>query len=387
MTCFINKICTENGLEGRKNIFITGATGILGSQVFYELLPLFVSGTIQGKIVLLVRPVRNITSKQRVENILTHPDAPEKVKELSFSELMKHIIIIDAGLNDFMPVMLPEGIKNYTVIHAAASVNLGQNESSGKEIEDNNYKGTMNILYSMTPFMKQFVYISTAFSSGHRKGEIDDDFLSVKECNFRNPYEQFKHLTEVFVDSYCTSKGIEWKILRPSIICGRLVEAPFYAISRFLVFYLFPRYVIAFRKRLTKFELRLSVPERSDINIVPVDYVSKAVVASLQTPVQQLNIVHPRNVSCRELFRSGFSRINFENYSFRETVPEDLSPSEHIFYDTIGQQLNPYINTPAYHFNTESLDKTVPGIKLPNIEEHFGRLLDYAIEHNFNSSF
>jgi len=372
-------------MNDQTTIFLTGATGILGSNILFELLPFYVTGKLKGKIVLLIRPCRSKSPEQRIREILTNPSIPHNIRSIPADDWLKFLVIINSELNNFSAKELPCGTTNYTVIHAAASVDLGQNAITGKEIETNNYQGTIHLLNELSHVCKKFIFVSTAYSSGHRKGEIGNDFLITDNYLFRNPYERYKHETEKYIKEFCQNHNIEWKIFRPSIICGRLIEPPFYAISRFIVFYLFARYASVMRNKFNGSTLRLHVPEKAVINIVPVDFVAKTVIASMESPVQQLNIVHPENVSCRELFKNGFKLIKFNNFSFVEEVPQDITPMEKTLYTTIGQQLGPYIDTPEHHFDTKELFDLMKGTYLPEVEEHFCGLLEFAANHRFSA--
>ncbi len=382
MNCTFSRLCPVLSAR-RNNILLTGATGILGSHILFELLLLFSERKMKGQIVLLVRPDRKHTAEERVKNVLTSESVPEQLRRIPVSDLLRNIVVIDSGLREFSAGMLPPGLSGYTVIHAASSVNLGHGEEQSREIEENNYFGTVHLLEEISSRTSRFVFVSTAYSSGHRCGEIDNDFLSADGYDFRNPYELYKHRTEKYIEEFCKKRLIEWKIIRPSIICGRLIDPPYYAISRFLVFYLFARYAMAIQNRLKESQLRLQVPEKSVINIVPVDYVAKALVSSLEDTVTQLNVVHPVDVSCRTLFKSGFELINFSNYTFVDDMPESVTQVEKMLYATVGSQLGPYINTPEHHFNTSLLSGLMPGINIPSVEDNFSKLLEFAVRQKF----
>ena len=369
------------------NIFLTGATGILGSHILFELLLLYNQGELSGKVVLLARPTSKKTASQRIREILTSEVIPDKIKTIPLTNLLSHVVIVSSGLNDFSREKLPSGIDKYTVIHAAASVNLGQNKKTCDEILNNNYQATIHLLNEMAETTSDFIFVSTAYSSGHREGRIENDFLSHNNYQFRNYYEIYKHKTEEYIAKFCPAHHIGWKIIRPSIICGRLIDTPHYVISRFMVFYLFARYAIAMKNRLCNSDLRLYVPEVSNINIIPVDYVAKAIVACMQSDIRQLNVVHPKNVSCRSLFTNGFNFIRFNRYSFHEHLPKQATFIEKMLQSTIGQQLGPYIETPVHYFDTADLKKLMEKVELPEIEDHFTGLIGYAVKHKFASLF
>lgn len=158
---------------------------------------------------------------------------------------------------------------------------------------------------------------------------------------------------------------MDWNIFRTFIICGRLMEPPYYAIPRFMAFFLFAHYARMMQSRFIGSAVRLHVPEKAVINIVPADFVAKTVVALAGSPVQQLNIVHPENVPCRSLFRNGFKLIKFDDFDFLEEVSKYPSFLEKILYATIGQQLGPYMDTPEHHFDTRELFDMMPDVQLP----------------------
>lgn len=370
-------------MHDKSNILLTGASGILGSHILFELIQKYTEGALTGKIVIIVRSGKRLSALQRVKEIFQNPFLPDKMKSISVEKALNHIMLIDSDLHHFSKEKLPVLPGGLTVIHAAASVNLGQDEAIKDELYSNNYLGTVHFINEILPVTNKFVYISTAYSSGHRSGMVSNDFFTRNDYHFRNPYEYFKHQTEIYVRDICSKQRIEWQILRPSIICGRLIEAPLYAISRFLVFYLFARYVINLRKRIGNHFIQLHVPKEATINIVPVDYVAKAVVSVMHKTIRQLNIVHPNSVSCRTLFEKGFGLIDFNNYSFSENMPEPTNPVERLLYSTIGQQLGPYIDTPAHYFDIDGSMAFYPAFNIPEIENNFCELLSFAANRKF----
>ncbi len=371
-------------MNNQMNILLTGATGILGSHILFELIPMYAKGILTGKIVLLIRSNKKLSAEKRLWQMLQSPSIPEKLKTIGMEKIMGPIEIIDSDLHKFSKEKLPTLPGGYIVIHAASSVDLGQMDSIKDALYQNNYLGTVHFINEIQSATRKFVFISTAYSSGHRSGKIDNDFFQHNGYKFRNPYEHLKHETEIYIRDTFTAAGIDWQILRPSIICGRMIEPPLYAIPRFRVFYLFARYILNFKSRIENQFIRFYVPERAAINIVPVDYVAKVVVSVMEKPVEQLNIVHPKNVLCRKLFKQGFELINFTNYSFCDNWPESLNPVERLLHSTIGRQLGPYIDSPDHYFETQTLQVICPQLVIPEIETCFCELLNFASDHKFN---
>ena len=121
-------------MNDHSNILLTGASGILGSHILFELIQLYTEGILSGKIVLIVRSGKKLPALQRVKEILQNPFVPEKMKSISVEEALKHIVLVDSDLHHFSREKLPALPGGYTVIHAAASVNLGQNEAIKDEL-------------------------------------------------------------------------------------------------------------------------------------------------------------------------------------------------------------------------------------------------------------
>jgi thioester reductase-like protein len=52
-------------------IILTGATGVLGSHIMYEILELFINTKIEGKLFLIVRNKGKIAAIDRVNELLS----------------------------------------------------------------------------------------------------------------------------------------------------------------------------------------------------------------------------------------------------------------------------------------------------------------------------
>ncbi|QWU13741.1 Male sterility protein [Paenibacillus sophorae] len=168
------------------------------------------------------------------------------------------------------------------IIHSAGSVNLYNNSAAEKEVHDNNWRGTRNLLISSEAFDSKFNFISTAFSCGIVEGVVGNDFTIYEQPHFRNPYESCKNQTEKFIEHYCLSRKKEYQILRPSVVCGRLIDSPLYYISKFDVFYGWTKFFWNLKKQGIAESVRVRISADSKINVVPVDFVAKTVMNVFQ---------------------------------------------------------------------------------------------------------
>ena len=94
----------------------------------------------------------------------------------------------------------------------------------------------------------------------------------------------------------CEQKCINAQILRPSIICGRLLDRPFFETPKFEVFCSWAIFLHKYAKQF-KDTFRIWIDKKSGLNIVPVDFVSAAVLhAFLHSEIKDLNIVNPKQI-------------------------------------------------------------------------------------------
>lgn len=374
------------------NFIVTGATGILGSHILYELLLNIHDRGYQGKIVLPIRSKKDIACADRL-NELFNPDViPDYLKIVDIDRLCReHITIVDFDLrygND--AALLPAlGEETYVLIHCAASVNLGTNAYAFEEIRHNNYLGTLNLIHSLHSSLTSVSYVSTAFSLSGRNGQIDDNFEARDAEDYRNHYEKFKVQTEQEVAQICKAYSLPLQIFRPSIICGRLVDYPHHVIPKFLVFYLFGAFFYRAKQSYGSQHVRILMNASSGLNIVPVDYAAKAIVRALNTDIKELNIVSRKNLPNTFTIPTMLKLIGWNNYEFLEQLPEDLNPVERLYYKTVGPQLNNYLTTPdnGEGYNTTTLSSLMQDIGEPNVEAHFRELCNYAVKHQFNNLF
>ena len=366
-------------------ILLTGASGILGSHILFELLRSNPEN-VNPEIYVMIRSSKTIPAQERLEKIIRSDALPAYLRNYSTDDLLHKIKLIDCDLDSFTADRLASEMK-FDVIHAAALVDLSCSESTEQKIRKCNFEGSKRLLEQLAEKAASFVYVSTAYSSGRRNGIIGNDYLSLHQFDFRNHYEKYKSETEFFVREFCKNRGIKWQIMRPSIICGRLFEEPLYVIPRFMVFYLFARFFLLMRDRIQGQNIRLYVPQNSAINIVPVDYCAKVILEAMKTEVNQLNIVAPENLMVRTLFETGFKAFDFADYTFVEEPFIDPTQIEKMLLSTIGEHLGPYIDKSEYEFDIALLKSLLPVKEFPSIADNFISLLFFAVLQNFRQMY
>ena len=367
-------------------IILTGATGVLGSHIMYEILELFIKSNHNGKLFIIARNKGNRSALERIDELLSSYYTPTIIKEKGISHLHQYLEIIDADLATIQPNFSAK-IEGAYFIHSAGFVNLSTDESQRSKIYDENTTITKSLFTLFQPFIKKFIYIGTAFSSGNREGLIENDFHTLGFIpDHRNAYENAKYDSEIFIASACKKVNLPFQILRPSVIGGKMLgdENPNF-ISKYMVFYLLAKffYLTSHRKGV-KENVRFVVNKDTVLNIIPVDYVAKVIVKTFErSDIEQLNIVHNKSfnmmhgldVIMKEVGYTNFTSItNPLNFTYLNTI-------EKLYYESIGKHLNPYFTSRANEYDTTLL-QTI--LEIPILDDQvLTDMIRFAKSNNF----
>ena len=102
--------------------------------------------------------------------------------------------------------------------HFAAS--LRYEDRHRPEIFASNLDGTLRALeLAKSSGCASFVYVSTAYSAGRQRGSVAEQ-LHDSSAGFNNAYEDSKARAEHTVAEFCARGGLQFAILRPSIVIG-----------------------------------------------------------------------------------------------------------------------------------------------------------------------
>ena len=367
-------------------IILTGATGVLGSHIMYDVLEHFIHTNIQGTLFLITRKKGNVAAKERITELLSSHYKPNFLSAKGTTSLLKYITIIDADLAQLEKTVL-EQFKGAYFIHSAGYVNLSTDEDQKEKIFHENASLTKNLFTTFSPYIKKFIYISTAFSSGVRKGLIANDFHNLEfKLDHRNAYENAKFHSEEFVIQQCTQLQLPYQILRPSVIGGKMLGIENrYFIPKYMVFYLMAKFFhFTAQRKVAQENVRFTISENTGLNIIPVDYVSKVIVATFQrTDITQLNIVHNESFNLVKGLQLIMKEVGYTNFSI---LPNALdfdykNTIEKLYYESIGKHLKPYLTSAANEYDTTLLNSI---LEIPKLDaESFTDMIRYARLHNF----
>ncbi len=370
------------------NCLLTGGTGILGSHIIFEWIQKALIEKTVNHLFLVIRSNKK-KADERLVAILQNETRPEFLNNFSLEECLQKITVIDVDLTTITNEQLCEHDFD-TVIHCAGSTDLSHTNISKNTVYQQNLLVTKRLLNELPKKVNRFIYISTAFSFGIQNKKVNDTIDNFKVSKFRNAYEQSKYESESFVRQYCATNNMNAQILRPSIICGRLIDKPYYETPKFDVFYAWAIFLDKYAKK-SKENFRIWIDKQSGLNIVPVDFVSKAILhAFLKPEIKELNIVNPKPILHKNYIGKVLKYFNINSFEYMQNMPLNLNVFETLYYKSIGIVFEKYVSIPDLQFKSEAISKLIEQLQLDNtlgVHENFMNLIDFSVEKKFRNSY
>ncbi len=256
-------------------IFLTGATGLLGSY----LLKIFLEN--DHKVFILGRSKNGISAKKRVIDTLRFWDKGLVTKIHNLTVVEGDIRKRGLGIERIKAHRLADHVDE--IFHAAAITQLSP---PLKEIHAVNVQGTKNVLdralkWHKSGRLKKVNHISTAYVYGNYTKSFTEKDMD-KGQHFNTNYERTKFEAEKLVLQY-RKKGLWIDIFRPSMILGESTTGKTF---QFLHIYQF--------LKLCKLELFDSLPLADCYaSLVPVDITARAIYILDQNCLKKNLTYHP----------------------------------------------------------------------------------------------
>jgi len=370
------------------NCLLTGSTGIVGSHILFEWLRKAIVEQTVNHLFVVIRDSEK-PAQQRLLAILKDKSSPDFLNNYTLEACLEKVTVISHDLS----TITEDTLNKYyfdTVIHCAGSTSLLHTSESKNKVHTQNFLVTKQLIEQLPLRVTRFLYISTAYSFGIQNSKVNDSIDHYDVTHFRNPYEQSKYECELYVKERCEIKNINAQILRPSIICGRLIDKPFYETPKFDVFYSWAMFLDKYAKKSLE-NFRIWIDKKSGLNIVPVDFVSKAVLYAFLNPeIKELNIVNPKQILHKDYVGDVLESFDISAYEYIEEMPENLNIFEQLYYKSIGGLFEKYVSIPDLQFQPDLILKLIEQLQLDitlGVHENFMNLINFSVEKKFRKSY
>jgi thioester reductase-like protein len=353
---------------------LTGATGLLGRYLFRDLLR---DG---NPLAVLVRDSSGESAGDRIRSI--HAYWQESLQQKLPSPVVVAGDLRDAGLR------LAAGDRTWlsrhceAIVHAAA--NLSFQSSTDGEPRRTNVAGTQRLMGLAREFgIDQFHHISTAFVCGDRPGPIFEDELD-RQQRFHNVYEGSKAEAERIVRS---DPAVRATIYRPSVIVG---DSQTGYTNTYHGFYHFLDAANRLAKpmraadgsRRRRLALRLPLNGEEPRNLVPVDWVSKAIVRIVREPALHGRAYHlvarrPTTVADIKAVAEEVLGLDGIELTGRNALVE-RTPLEEAFLGAV-RDYSPYLAGDP-EFDDRNAQSALPDLAAPNVDRPMlARMIRFAV--------
>ncbi len=269
-----------------KSLFITGATGLVGSLLTLTALR-------AGHAVrLLVRGQQNRSPEERIRRILdcfgvSSAEWHEQASKIEICE--GDITLPQFGLSSREWHRLSEGLSG--IYHGAAYIGFRKDQRPQSVLS--NVEGTRHVLELTDSSQAPLFHISTAYVAGDTKGRVLEKEREEIPL-WRNPYEETKFLAEQEVHSTCRKKGLTYAVFRPAILIGDSIHG---RTIRFNSVYYFMKLFHRMSRQTKSSPAILKAEPEATLNLVPVDFAIKAIWDLSRHPGCAGKIFHITNPS------------------------------------------------------------------------------------------
>ena len=393
-------------------IALTGATGLLGRNLLFEIIKQNLSHLDDIEIIVLGRSHKTASINDRIKDIIINDgihyiEISPQNKNL-INKILERIIPIpfdltkdDLGISEDDYKILKRGEIDI-FFHLAALLNFSTDKATKARLEIVNINGTNQILRLTNNLsVKELVYSGTAYSCGDVSGVIGPDYINDKST-YRNYYEESKLLAELNVRKYSREHKMKHRIFRPAGIVGRLIEAPIGSMCKYDLFYEWAAFFLRekikqlntikdiFDKELF-FPTRIACDLKFGMNFIAADYAAKIMYAAsvFDDPNVSYHLSSNEDIPHGIYLALILKELNISGIKLVETEPEDKNKNEKLYYKSVGKAFTPYLLFKNPKFDNSNLKDILKRINLscPKINgDNFKKLLKYAKDHYFGLS-
>ena len=378
-------------------IVLTGATGFLGSHLMAAMLK-------EGqRVIVLGRSSREATLNERIMKLLEWFAIDEMKPETVEADFLKPFL----GLSPIDYNKLCNNTKQ--IIHCASDTSFS--ERKRESVFKSNVESLGGILKfaadSKTHF---FHYISTAYVAGINV-EVCRECLPPPTNEYLNVYEETKAMAEIRISEFCGTNSIPYTIIRPSVVYG---DSRTGRSLRFNALYL-PIQSVKYLKDIYLNDilnnggkkskelgiyiddegflfmpLKIMLPARGSLNIIPVDYFTEATMRIITRPYSGgiFNITNnnPTLLEMISVYNERLMKVRGIEIIYGKLADGvQRNPAEELF-DRFLEPYRFYLSDTRI-FERANTDKLTDNLQPPEFSyDIFRNCMEYAVKVNWGKS-
>jgi nucleoside-diphosphate-sugar epimerase len=384
--------------KNKPTIALTGATGFLGSHLMASFLS-------DGyRIIILGRPNKDGTLKERISRLLHWFDIEKLAAQLELVEI------------DFLKPLLGIPESKYRELCAGTGqiIHCASDTSFTERKRDIVFKSNVDSLKAILEFASNanvnfFHYISTAYVAGKNVTVCKESLSS--STDFLNVYEESKARAENIIAVFCKMNSIPFTIIRPSIVYGdsrtgrslrfNALYFPLQSAKYIRDIYLNDiknhngkksgQYGISLDNDGYLFlPLRIYLPEKGNLNIIPVDYFVNATLKIIERAssggIYHLTNNFQTNLDILSKFNEQLMKIRGVEIIYGRSADNVLrNPAEELF-DRFIEPYRSYLSDNRI-FERANTDLVTENLQPPEFTyDIFKKCMEYAISVNWGAS-
>lgn len=353
-------------------IFLTGFPGFLGSALAGRLLDRHDADV---TITALVQPKYRAEAEARVRGIEAKGDGRSGRIELVEGDITRP----DLGLGAETAAALQERTRE--VYHLAAVYDLAVGRDLAHRV---NVEGTRHMLdfAGGAAGLRRLQYVSTCYVSGRHPGVFRESDLTLGQ-SFNNHYEETKYLAEVEVQR-AMAGGLPATVYRPAIVVG---DSRTGATQKYDGPYSLIRWMLRWPRTVPM--PIVGDPKRTEVNVVPQDFVVDAidVLSAMDASAGRVyHLADPRPLTVDKMIR--VLGQTTERRPVRILLPERLASGAlaHVpglsEWTGIGPETLAYFTLPTrYATDHATRDLEGTGVACPPFASYADRLVGFVRAH------
>jgi thioester reductase-like protein len=257
--------------------FITGATGVVGSEIAARLL-----GDGGSRLLLLIRATDDAHGAARLAELGAYWGVPPEILRDRVEVVRGDTALPGFGLAEPGLRKIAQTVTH--IVHCAALVRMNLPLGEARRSAVQGAENVIELAHAChrSGQLRKVEFLSTVGIAGRRSGVLPERWIT-EPRTFHNTYEQAKAEAERVAAQACDA-GLPLTVFRPSMVVGDSVTG---RIIRFQVFYHLLEFLSG--RRTSGLYPFLG---NARLDLVPVDYISRVVVWSSQTPATVGRILH-----------------------------------------------------------------------------------------------